>query len=74
MPSAATFSAGLWDETAGEFLLVNVAGELLVGDANASRFTLRKGRAGARYSGISPVAGHRYLVTAMDGVQLLASR
>ncbi|HSV70700.1 MAG TPA: YCF48-related protein [Methylibium sp.] len=73
MPSTATISAGLHDAASGAFLLVNVAGELLVGDATASRFELRKGRAGARYSGIGAIAKQHYLVTGMGGVQTLTA-
>lgn len=70
-PALATLSGGLYDAKTERFLLVNVAGELLVGDRMANEFTLRRGAPGARYSGISEATEREYLVTGMSGVQLV---
>jgi photosystem II stability/assembly factor-like uncharacterized protein len=71
MPTQVTMSGGTFDSSAGAFVLVNVAGEVVIGNAAATTFTLRRGRPGMRYSAVTEVPNKGLFVTSMEGVQPL---
>lgn len=73
-PSEITINSGAFDESTGEFLLVNVAGDIVVGDAAAGTFSLRKGWSGARLSGITKTSSNHYVITSPSGVQVQSGR
>jgi len=68
--SNVTINSGMFDASTGQFLLVNVAGEIIAGDSAARRFSLREAWPGARLSGIAETAGKQYVVTSPSGVRL----
>lgn len=74
VPSEITINSGTFDESTGEFLLVNVGGDIVVGDAAADTFSLRKGWPGARLSGITQTSGKQFVITSPSGVQVQSAR
>ncbi|RJG01837.1 YCF48-related protein [Noviherbaspirillum sedimenti] len=70
VPSQTTISGGTVLKTTGAFALVNVAGEMLMGDATGLRFSARQGKKGWRYTGIAQIPGEQLLLTALEGIQV----
>jgi len=73
-PSSVTINWGLFDTAAKEFLLVNGTGEIIVGDATASRFSVRQAWPGARLSGIARTSDEQYVISSPSGVRLHSGR
>jgi photosystem II stability/assembly factor-like uncharacterized protein len=70
MPSAATISAGAALDDTGGFVLANNAGDLLVGDNTATRFTVRKAKHPWRYTGATQAYNGQLLFSALEGIQI----
>ncbi len=66
----ATISAGTALTDSGEFVLVSIAGEILVGDPSATRFVTRKVVKGWRGTGLVELSGDQLVVTALEGIRI----
>lgn len=71
--SESTISAGLLDDK-GSLVLVNVAGEVLVGDPDGDGLTVRAGWSGARASGVAVLADGKYLISSPAGLRIQAAQ
>lgn len=69
-PSSVTINAGMFDASAGAFLLVNASGEVIIGDAAARSFSSHQAWPGGRLSGIAPISGRQYVLSSPLGVRV----
>lgn len=70
VPSPTTINGGTVLQASEGFVLVNIAGEMLIGDASGQRFSSRKGNKGWRYTGVATLPGERIAATALEGIQV----
>jgi photosystem II stability/assembly factor-like uncharacterized protein len=70
MPSETTIAAGMFDAGSGAFVLVNAAGQLLVGDTSARAFKAIKAQRAMRLTGVLAVSKHQIVTTGLAGVAL----
>ncbi|MCX4149964.1 MULTISPECIES: YCF48-related protein [Paraburkholderia] len=68
MPTETTISAGVARREDGSFLLVNGAGELIVGDRNALQFTIVRPQTRMRLTGIISQPDESVVITGLGGV------
>lgn len=69
-PSNTTISGGTVLDVSGAFVLVNMAGEILIGDPTGHRFSARKGNKAWRYTGIVQLPSGQILLTALEGMRV----
>jgi photosystem II stability/assembly factor-like uncharacterized protein len=65
-----TISGGAVLDATGQFVLVDIAGGILTGDASGLQFSVKKSNKGWRYTGVVPLAGERVMLTALEGIQV----
>lgn len=70
VPFHTTISGATVLGATGQFVLVDIAGGILTGDASASQFSVKKDNKGWRYTGIAPLLGERVVLTALEGIQV----
>lgn len=68
MPSEATIAAGSVDPASSRFLLVNGAGQILVGDAEGQSFVLVQALKRMRLTGVLALPEHRLALTGLAGL------
>jgi photosystem II stability/assembly factor-like uncharacterized protein len=70
MPSESTISAGLARREDGAFLLVNGAGQLMIGDRNAVRFSILLPQRRMCLTGVTCQPDDSVVITGLSGVQI----
>lgn len=70
MPTRASISAGAYDKAAGRFVLVSADGELMVGDADGTNFSIQGDKTGHRYAGVCVISKGKYLIVGLGGVYI----
>lgn len=68
-PSAAIITAGVALPAEKRVLLVNASGELLLGDEQGAKLTVRNTAKASRYTGVLPLADGRLLLTSLEGIR-----
>lgn len=69
-PAAATISAGTALAPSGNFVLANQAGELMLGDASGTHFSVRKASHSWRYTSAVQADDGMLLLSALEGIQI----
>lgn len=70
VPFHTTISGAVVLGATGQFVLVDIAGGILTGDASGVQFSAKKVNKGWRYTGIAPLPGERVVLTALEGIQV----
>ncbi len=70
MPADQTITAGVSRSDGEGFVLVNVAGQMLLGDKSGKEFRAMQPKRPTRATGIAPVDVETYAITGLDGVQI----
>lgn len=70
MPSEATIAGGVFDPATARYVLVNGAGELIVGDADARRFEAVKPPQPLRLTGVMALPDKTVVTTGFGGIAL----
>ncbi len=68
MPSEATISAGVARPADSAFILVNSAGQILIGDGQAREFRLYEPSKHLRLTDVVPLTPNSVLATAQTGI------
>lgn len=71
-PTHSTITAGAYDKQSGQFFLVTVAGQILVGNKNGGQFHIESVHDSMLYTSILPLGKKHLCLTAIQGLQILA--
>ena len=71
-PTHSTITAGAYDNQSGQFFLVTVAGQVLVGNKSGSQFNIESTNNSILYTSVLPLGKKHLCLTGIQGLQILA--
>lgn len=68
-PSGVSLTAGATLSAAGDFVLTNARGDLLLGSSRSDRLELQRGKGFARYTGVAAMNDGQLVITSLEGIR-----